>query len=306
MATQQITSANVSQAIVKQVATMVAPALVGSLVMGNLVNRDYEAVLARTGDTVNVPIAPQMTANNIAEGGTVQLQNPQLGNAQIVLNTHLEASFQIGDVVKALAQPDLFASLSDSAVKGLAERVETDLLQQYAGFTYNAAVGTYNTAPTEAIVDSAESALFKAKCPPGMQKFLVGSADFVSAIRQIPRFTEYQKLGDAEKSMGAIANGAIVGKLKDFTVLRSQLVSITSSTNTHNLAFGRDAIMMAVRRLDQPLPGTGAVAYYMDFGNFGFRVIMSYQPGQLGHQFTIDILYGTAILRNAFGLEVKS
>ena len=37
-----ITSANVANAIVKLVAADALPALVGNLVMGNLVNRDYE------------------------------------------------------------------------------------------------------------------------------------------------------------------------------------------------------------------------------------------------------------------------
>ena len=85
------------------------PALMGNLVMGNLVNRDYEPVLAQTGDTVNVPIPPALVANNIAEGGTVTPQNPSLGNAQIVLNTHAEATFQIPDVTKVLAVPDLLS-----------------------------------------------------------------------------------------------------------------------------------------------------------------------------------------------------
>ena len=75
--------------------------------MGNLVNRDYEPALAHAGDTINVPIPPVMQANNILEGGTVQTQNPNLGNAQIVLNTHAEATFQIPDVTKVLAVPDL-------------------------------------------------------------------------------------------------------------------------------------------------------------------------------------------------------
>ena len=51
-----ITSANVANAIVKLVAADALPALVGSLIMGNLVNRDYEPVLANAGDTVNVPL----------------------------------------------------------------------------------------------------------------------------------------------------------------------------------------------------------------------------------------------------------
>src|ERR1017187_1886645 len=103
-----ITSNNVASAIVKLVAADALPALVANLVMGNLVNRDYEPVLANAGDTVNVPIPPIMVANNIIDGlGAVQTQSPTLGNAQIILNTHVEATFQIPDVLKVLAVPDL-------------------------------------------------------------------------------------------------------------------------------------------------------------------------------------------------------
>src|SRR5580704_1868153 len=100
-----ITSANVANAIVKLVAANALPPLVGNLVMGNLVNRDYEPTLAQAGDTVNIPIPPSLVANNILESGSVQLQNPDLGNAQVVLNTHAECSFNIPDVTKVLAVP---------------------------------------------------------------------------------------------------------------------------------------------------------------------------------------------------------
>src|SRR6202521_2040184 len=150
-----ITSANVATAIVKLVAADALPALMGNLVMGNLVNRDYEPTLARAGDTVNVPIPPVLVANNIAEGSAVQLQNPSIGNAQIVLNTHAEATFQVPDVTKILAVPDLLKLYMQPAVVALAERIETDLLGLYAQFTANTAVGTGGTPITEATVDAA-------------------------------------------------------------------------------------------------------------------------------------------------------
>src|SRR3954462_3942217 len=154
-----ITSSNVANAIVKLVAADALPVLIGNLVMGNLVNRDYEPVLAQAGDTVNVPIPPTMVANNIAEGGTVQTQNPELGNAQIVLNTHAEATFQIPDVTKVLAVPDLLRIYMEPAMIAVAERMESDLLNLYSGFTSNGAVGTAGTPITEAVVDAAETAL---------------------------------------------------------------------------------------------------------------------------------------------------
>jgi hypothetical protein len=99
-----------------------------------------------------------------------------------------------------------------------------------------------------------------------------------------------------------------VGKMKDFYIFRSQFIAMTGSApvNTHNVAFSRDAIGLVVRRLPQPLPGTGAIAEYAELGNFGMRVTMSYQPNTLAQQFTVDVLYGVGVLRNAFGVQVNS
>jgi len=300
-----ITSANVANAIVKLVAADALPALVGNLVMGNLVNRDYEPTLAQAGDTVNVPIAPQLVAYNIAEGNTVQTQNPNLGNAQIVLNTHAEATFQIPDVTKVLAVPDLLQVYMRPAVVAIAEKIESDLLNLYAGFSDNAPLGTAGTPVTESIIDQAETALFQAKVPVNTPKYLVVDSNTYSQMRQIPRFSEFHTAGEA--GLRTLVDGTI-GKIKDFYVFRSQYIPKTGSSPiaTHNLAFCKDAIGLVVRRLPQPLPGTGAIAEYAELGNFGMRVTMSYQPNTLSQQFTVDVLYGCAILRNGFAVQVNS
>ena len=300
-----ITSTNVATAIVKLVAADALPALVSNLVMGNLVNRDYEPTLAQAGDTVNVPIPPALVANNIIEGGTVATQNPNLGNAQIVLNTHAEATFQIPDVTKVLAVPDLLRVYMQPAVIAIAERIESDLLGLYAGFSANTPVGIAGTPITESAIDAAETALFQAKIPSSQPKHLIVDASTYSQMRQIPRFSEFQTAGEA--GLRALIEGT-VGKIKDFFVFRSQLVAKTGSSpvTTHNLAFVRDAIGLVIRRLPQPLPGTGAIAEYADLGNFGMRVIMSYQPNTLSQQFTVDVLYGVAALRNNFAVQVNS
>jgi hypothetical protein len=300
-----ITSTNVASAIVKLVAADALPALVSNLVLGNLVNRDYEPTLAQAGDTVNVPIPPTLVANNIAEGGTVTTQNPSLGNAQIVLNTHAEATFQIPDVTKVLAVPDLLRVYMQPAVIAIAERIESDLLGLYASFSANTPVGVAGTPITEAVIDAAETAMFQAKVPSSQPKHLIVDASTYSQMRQIPRFSEFQTAGEA--GLRALIEGT-VGKIKDFFVFRSQLVAKTGSSpvTTHNLAFVRDAIGLVIRRLPQPLPGTGAIAEYADLGNFGMRVIMSYQPNTLSQQFTVDVLYGAAALRNTFAVQVNS
>ena len=300
-----ITSTNVASAIVKLVAVDALPALMGNLVMGNLVNRDFEPTLAQAGDTVNIPIPPVLTANNIAEGGTVALQNPDLGNAQIVLNTHAEASFVIPDVTKILAVPDLLKLYMQPAMIALAERVETDLLNLYGQFSANTPVGTGGAALTEATVEAAETALFNAKVPASEPKYMVVDSSAYSQLRQITRFSEYQTAGEA--GLRVMVDGSI-GKLKDFHVFRSQFVKKTGSAppTTNNVAFARSALGLAIRRLPKPLPGTGAIAEYAELGNFGMRVVMSYQPNTLAQQFTVDILYGAGVLRNSHGVQVRS
>ncbi|MGC4052229.1 MAG: P22 phage major capsid protein family protein [Paludibaculum sp.] len=300
-----ITSANLANAIVKLVAVDALPALSGQLVMGNLVNRDFEPTLAQAGDTVNVPIPPTMVANNIAEGGSVQSQNPDVANAQIVLNTHAEATFQIPDVTKVIAVPDLLRLYMQPAMIALAEKVESDLLNLYSQFTANTPLGTGGTALAESVVDAAETALFNAKVPASEQKYLVVDGNAYSQLRQISRFSEYATSGDA--GLRALIDGSI-GRIKDFYVFRSQFVKKTGTgpTTTNNIAFAKNALGLAIRRLPKPLPGTGAIAEYAELGNLGMRITMSYQPNTLAQQFTVDMLYGVGVLRNAHGVQVRS
>src|SRR4029079_9055282 len=150
-----------------------------------------------------------------------------LGNASIVLNTHAEATFQIPDVTKVLAVPDLLRVYMQPAVVAIAERIESDLLGLYASFTANTAVGTAGSPITEAVIDAAETALFQAKVPASAPKHLMVDANTYSQMRQIPRFSEFQNSGDA--GMRSLVDGT-VGKIKDFFVLRSQYVAKTGSS----------------------------------------------------------------------------
>jgi hypothetical protein len=201
--------------------------------------------------------------------------------------------------------PDLLRLYMQPAIVALAERVESDLLNLAPQFTANSPLGLTGTPLTEAVVDSAETALFTAKVPAAEAKYLVVDATAYSDLRQIPRFSEYQTAGEA--GLRALVDGS-VGKLKDFFVFRSQFVNKTGSgpVTTNNIAFSRNAVGLVIRRLPQPLPGTGAIAEYAEMANFGVRVVMSYQPNTLAQQFTVDILYGVAVLRNNHGVQVRS
>ena len=223
-----ITSANVANAIVKLVAADALPALVGNLVMGNLVNRDYEPVLAQAGDTVNIPIR-RLMANNMAEGCTVTPQNPSLGNAQIVLNTHCEATFQIPDVTKR--------ARGAGSVEGLhgprgdrhrrKDRKRSD--EPVCGFYGEHATRHCRYAGDRSDSRPGGNSLFRGQgtgqrteVPDRRQQYLLGDAPD-SAV---------QRISDCgEAGLRAIVDGTI-GKIKDFFVFRSQYVQKTSNLAT--------------------------------------------------------------------------
>ena len=117
-----------------------------------------------------------------------------------MLNTHAEATFQIPDVTKVLAVPDLLKVYMQPAVVAIAEKIESDLMNLYAGFTANAPLGTAGTAVTEAVIDAAETALFQAKVPANSPKYLVVDSNTYSQMRQIPRFSEFQNTGRGRPS----------------------------------------------------------------------------------------------------------
>ena len=136
-------------------------------------------------------------------------------------------------------------------------------------------------------------------------KYLVVDAATYSQLRQIPRFSEYQ-IGRRRRFAGADRRN----RREDQGLLRVPVAvrakTGTAPTTTHNLAFAKNAIGLVMRRLPQPLTGTGAVAHYAELGNFGMRVTMTYQPNTLAQQFTVDVLYGCAVIRNAWGVQVNS
>src|SRR5581483_10398024 len=104
------------------------------------------------------------------------------GNAQIVLNTHAEATFQIPDVTKVIAVPDLLKIYMQPAMVAIAERIETDLLSLYGSFSSNPPVGTAGTPITEATIDAAETALFQGKVPMAEPKYMVVDATTYSQL----------------------------------------------------------------------------------------------------------------------------
>ena len=298
-----ITSQNEAIAIVKLAAAVTPAPIVGSPVLG-LVTRDYQKTEAQAGDAVDIAVPL------IAQGGGVTHFPP---NRRIVLNTHAEATFQIPDVRKILAFPPLMAAYMSPAMIAIVEKIEEDLMSLYTNFTANTAVGSSGTI-TEAVIDSAEASLLSANVSPHDQKYLVVNAATYDAMRLLRRFEEFQTArwktggqgstnGILEPNMAGECPIGANGKFKNFLVLRSHFIQ-KPWTTTYNMAFHRDALGLAIRR--PPSLMTGAIAEYAETGDFGVRIVLSWDPNSLAQQLTVACLYGCAVIRDSFGIQVQS
>jgi len=275
------------------------PSLRSAIFMGQIIGRNFEPQISSEGDTVQVPIPPTLTVEEVGEGATYTDQAPTPDFAQVVLSKHKVVPFAVTDMARIInGGIDAVDLLLEPAMIAIAEAIETDIYNLYPNF---ASIGTAGVNPTEGLIDQAERTLFDNKVPSSSPLWLACASTPYSVLRQIARFSEV----DAINSGTAIVTGRL-GQLKGFNVLRSQLVPVTGSgpASTHNLAFAPGAMTLAMRRLPAPDPGTGAVAVYAEEDGYGMRIMTSYNHATMKQQWTVDVLYGVATVRAAFGLRV--
>jgi hypothetical protein len=315
-----ITTTEVQEVILKQIAARALDRIKANTVMTRLVNRNYEPAFASAGDTITIGLPSNFNVINLPDGSSVTKQNPTTQKTTLVLNNHLHVSFQITDMAEIFTPVNVRTSNMGQALANLAESIDASIISAaYAGFTANAPVGAYNTALTEATVLNARKSLVKAKIPKLDEKFLVVHPDSYTDLLKTNRLTEYQTRGrfsamggsnafgqDGDGADGSpIANGAL-GTIAGFQVFEDQVVPVTNSNEIHNIAFSRDAILFASRKLPSAPPGLGVIQVYVEEDGMAIRVTMNYNGDILGSQITIDTLFGVGIGRNQFGVEVRA
>jgi hypothetical protein len=297
-----ITRASASPFIPQIWANTALEILRAKIVLAKLVTRDSDLAAFAVGDTLNIPYPGAFTSNDKAANTPVTLQVPTATTAQVVLNKHKEASFLIEDAVRATANQDVMARYMEAAVIPLAEQIESDLMA--LGSTFTNSVGTYGTDITAATVRSARKVLNDNKAPVDGRVLIVSDKDEIALLGDS---TLQNYFAFAQQS--GVAEGSI-GRLYGFDVYSSQLVPATGSgpVNTKNIAFHPGALILAMRGLPEAVPGSGAQTAVVNdpVSGLALRVTIAYNAANLGHQVTVDVLYGVAKLRDEKGVLVKA
>lgn len=274
--------------------------LKANTVMARLVNRNFENLVANQGDTINVPRRGSLTVNSKAANTGVTLQTPTADTIPLVLNKHEEVSFLVEDVAAAQSNQDIISGYISDGIQKIAEKIDADLLALYSGFSATPIDATSGSGGVTATTVTEARRILNAAKVPLTDRYIVWHEDAEKELLNIEKFTS-SDFGDD----GSAVREAVIGRKYGFMHLMDQQVPVAAG-ECKNLAFHRDAMMLATRPLPAPPPETGARGVTMAEDGFSIRVLYGYNMQYLGMQVTIDILYGVAELRDNHAVVIRS
>lgn len=283
--------------------TIIAASALGYLkantVMAQLVARNWDSDIAQKGQTVNVPFRGSLSVNAKATDTAVTKQVPDDSAISVTLNQHNEVTFLVEDVAEMFTSWNLEQGYSIDGIAVLAEEIDADLTALYSGLSQSidASAGL-----GEDDFRTARRTLNTAKAPLG-DRFFVLHEDAEFELLAIEKFVNQDYRAGLQGQPEGLVN-AFSGRFAGFGVYMDQ--KIATSTTHKNLAFHRNAFVLATRPLRQAGPGKGVIQTVMSEGGIGLRVSMSYDTDYLANKVTIDTLYGVAELRDTFGITVAT
>lgn len=107
------------------------------LQMARLVYTNFKNEVAVKGQIINVPKPPKYTSNRTNQKDRVTDQDATVDNVQIALNQNFDVSFIIKDEEESLTERDLIEFHLPSAIRAIAESVETLVSSERFNFMPN-------------------------------------------------------------------------------------------------------------------------------------------------------------------------
>ena len=273
------------------------------LSLAKTVARDSEYTTSKVGATIQVAKTGAVTAKDKVAGDNFTKQNPTATSTTVTLNKHKEVTFVIDDVTKVMESVDTQDKYATDGAIALAESVESAIAALHPQIT---ATHTWNRSSATTI-DASLLAVRKyftdQKVPKLEQRYMYCDSTVFNDILGQDKYVRF----DARGANSAIADGTLV-KTYGLEISESQLIEVTGSPVAyHNLAYTRDAFVLASRPLPAPM-GFGGNASVVNDESVGVAVrSLFWFNADLGaHQLTLDLLFGVAVLDQRRVIEVES
>src|SRR5688572_2446651 len=113
-----------------------------TVVMANLVNRDFEGEITSAGDVVHVRTFGDVTVNNYTRDMTISFQALTDPMVDLLIDQQKYFAFKVDDMDKAQANVDILEGYASRAAIAIRDVVDTRLTGHYADVDSGNVIGT--------------------------------------------------------------------------------------------------------------------------------------------------------------------
>jgi len=277
--------------------------LMKTLVMAELVHRDFENVVAQRGDTVNTRKPSKFTVRDWAgqedtgelADNEIVVERPTAVNVPVVLSNHKYVSFMEEDKTGSLSVVDLKTAYIEPSIVPLAESIDLTIMTELTGGTdgdgnaiAEVQLATPGTLVFEDVVELMK-ALNESEAPPGLRRLVLGTEHHAQALKDT-LFVQADQSG----STSALRE-AQVGRAFGMDTFMSQNVPVNTD-GPQSVGFHKNCVAYVSRPLRQIPAQLGAQSSSQANQGYTARVITSYKHRGLGIDVSFDLLWGVKLL----------
>lgn len=276
----------------------------GYLNLAKTVSRDSDWAVSQQGTIIQVPKTGAVVANDKSQGEIFTKQNPTGTNVSVTLNQHKEVTLTIDDVTKVVENQDTLSRYAEDGAIALAEAVETEIAQLHPSVENTISFDATSATTIDNSMLLIRKHFTDQKVPQLEQRYLYVDSSVYNKLLGTDKYSRY----DARGTGDTIRDGQVI-RTYGIEVHESQLIETSGSPVAyHNLAYTKNAFVLASRPLAKPANGTGVVSTQINDSSIGLSLrTLFWYNGDLGaHQLTLDLLFGVAILDQRRVVEVES
>ena len=297
-------------------ATLITPTVIArnalatlrnSLVLANLVNRDYDSdFTGKQGDTITVRTPATFAVDEFNRASGITLQDPTEGSFTVALDTVPDVSFPVTAEELTLELEDFRRQLLEPAMFAHAEYIDGKLAEQVVDGAETSGGGGTVTGTGSSAGDqikafrAARRVLGRNKLPV-TERYSILSPEGVEAVTGDQTLLQVNTSG----SPAALREGA-VGRISGFDTYESQVFGLgpNDKGQADGVAFHRSAVALVTRTLATPMglaPSQVSVESYM---GLGLRVVQDYDVDKKQDVISVDYLIGVKLIRKEAAVQL--
>lgn len=297
-------------------ATLITPTVIArnalatlrnSLVLANLVSRDYDADFnGKVGDTITVRTPATFTVDEFDRNDGIQLQDPTEGSFDVTLDTVPDVSFPVTAEELTLELADFRSQLLEPAMFAHAEYIDGKLAEQVVDAANDSggggtATGTGSNAGDQIKAYRKARRILSRNKLPLTERYSILSPEGVEAVTGDQTLLQVNTSG----SPVALREGA-VGRISGFDSYESQVLGLGSGDKgaADGVAFHRSAVALVTRTLTTPMGVAPSQVAVESYQGLGLRVVRDYDVTKKQDVISVDYLIGVETIRKQAAIEL--